>query len=504
MRIAQNTLLLYIRMLFTMGVSLYTSRIVLQVLGVNDFGIYNVVGGVVGMFGMLSNSLSSAIGRFITFELGKGNTDRLRSIFSTAINIQVLLAFGILCLGEIVGLWFLNTRMNINADRLDAATWVLHASLLTFVVNLIGTPYNAMMIAYEHMKAFAYISILEALLKLGVVFLLQVATYDKLVVYAGLLLGMAVLIQIIYGIYCKRTFAAAAYQWGIDKQLLREMLGFTGWNFIGSSSSVLKDQGVNIVINLFCGTAVNAARGIAIQVNAAIGAFVGNFMTALNPQITKSYAAGDYDFMLKLVQQGARLSFYLLLVLSLPVIILAEGILSLWLNTVPEHTVLFVRLILILAMCDALSGTLTTAMQSTGRIRNYQLTVGGLQMLNFPISYLLIKMDLFPESTVMVAIGISLACLFARLLFLRVMVRLSVRGFLKHVVRNALIVSTVSMVAPLLCYTQLTPGLGRFFVVSGVSLLSTLAVIYFLGCNWQERTFIRAKAALLLDKLRNI
>ena len=501
-RIAKNTLLLYMRMLFTMAVSLYTSRVVLQVLGVSDFGVYNVVGGVVGMFSILSGSLSSAICRFITFELGKGNGEKLKAIFSTAINIQALLAFSIFCLAEIGGLWFLHAKMNIEPDRLWAATWVLHCSILTFMVNLISVPYNALMIAHEHMKAFAYISILDAVLKLVVVFLLQLASWDKMVVYACLLLVVAIVIRLIYSIYCKRHFEACVYRWQFDKPLLQKMLGFAGWNFIGASSGVLKDQGVNIAINLFCGTAVNAARAISVQVNNAINSFVTNFMTALNPQITKSYAKGDYDYMMKLVQQGARLSFYLLLVLSLPVIINAEGILALWLTVVPDHTVLFVRLILVLAMCESLSGTLITAMLATGKIRNYQLAVGGLQMLNFPISYLLLRMHLFPESTLIVAILISLICLCTRLLFLRSMINLRVMDYMKKVLGNVLLVASISVILPVACFWNMSPGPLRFFTVCSVSLCSTLSVIYWIGCTPKERVFLQEKVAGLLTKFR--
>ena len=503
-RIARNTFLLYVRMLFTMAVSLYTSRVVLHVLGVNDFGIYNVVGGVVGMLSILSGSLSAAISRFITFELGKENLENLKSIFSTAINIQVLLAFCVFCLAELVGTWFLNAKMNIDIDRLWAANWVLHCSILTFMVNLVSVPFNALMIAHEHMKAFAYISILDALLKLLVVFLLQLSSWDKMIVYALLLLLVSIVIRLIYSAYCRRHFKECVYCWCFNRPLLKTMLGFAGWNFIGASSGVLKDQGVNIAINLFCGTAVNAARAISVQVNNAINSFVTNFMTALNPQITKSYAKGDYYYMSKLVQQGSRLSFYLLLVLSLPVILNAEEILTLWLRVVPAHTVLFVRLILVLAMCDALSGTLITAMLATGRIRNYQLVVGGLQMLNFPISYLLLRLHCFPESTMIVAILISLSCLVIRLLFLRSMIDLQVMEFLRKVLVNVFLVTLVSVILPIGCFLNMPPGLLRFFTVSLVCFVCTLSSIYFIGCSPKERQYLHDKTAFFFHKIRKI
>ena len=409
-KIAKNTLLLYFRMLLTMAVSLYTSRIILNTLGVEDFGIYNVVGGVVAMFSIISGSLSAAISRFITYELGREGYDRLKVIFSSAVTIQVILAFLICILAEVGGVWFLNTQMNIPVERVVAANWVLQCSIFTFMINLISIPYNAAIIAHERMKAFAYVSILEVVLKLLVAFALYIVIFDKLKVYAVLLLIVALIIRFVYAYYCKRHFKECTYRFIYDKEVLREMAGFAGWNLIGSSAGVLKDQGVNIVINLFCGTTVNAARGIAVQVNNATQSFVRNFMTALNPQITKSYASSDSEYLMKLLYKGSRLSFYMLLLLSLPIIIETDCILSVWLKVVPEHTVNFVRLILVLAMCESISLPLITVMLATGKIRNYSIIVGGLNMMNFPFSYLLLYWGFEPEST-------SCYCYFSRLFY---------------------------------------------------------------------------------------
>ena len=385
-RIAKNTLLLYFRMIFMMAVSLYTSRVVLNTLGVEDFGIYNVIGGVVAMFSVISGGLSAAISRYITFELGQGNTAKLKSVFSSSVTIQIGLALLIFVLAEIGGVWFLNEKMNLPESRIGAANWVLQCSILTFMVNLISVPYNAAIIAHERMQAFAYISIIEVVLKLLIVYILVIFSFDKLKLYGILLLAVACVIRIAYGIYCKRNFKECTYHFTFNKALLKEMMGFAGWNFIGAFAGVLRDQGVNIVINLFCGPVINAARAIAFQVNVAVNGFATNFMTAINPQITKSYASGDYLYMLTLVQSGARFSFYLLLLLSLPIIIETNTILTLWLKNVPEYTVIFVRLVLVFAMCEVLSGTQITALQATGNIRNYQIVVGSLQLLNLPIA----------------------------------------------------------------------------------------------------------------------
>ena len=320
-RIAKNTLLLYFRMLFLMAVSLYTSRVVLNALGVEDFGIYNVVGGVVAMFSVLSGSLSTAISRFITYELGKGNKENLNKIFSSAVTIQFGLAGIIILLAETIGIWFLNIKMNIPEVRMEAANWVFQFSILTFAINLISVPYNASIIAHEKMSAFAYISILEAVGKLTIAYLITISPIDKLIFYAILMCAVALVVRLTYGNYCKRHFSECTYHFSWDKLLLKQMFGFAGWNFIGASSAILRDQGGNVVINLFCGPTVNAARGIAFQVNNAVNQFVTNFMTALNPQITKSYASGDKEYMMTLIFQGARLSFYMLFLLSLPILV---------------------------------------------------------------------------------------------------------------------------------------------------------------------------------------
>lgn len=485
-----------------MVVSLYTSRIVLEVLGVDDFGLYNVIGGVVTMFSLISGSLSSSISRFLTFELGKGDKTQLQKIFSTSINIQVIISLIIFVLSEVIGMWFLNTQMTISEERLDAANWVLQCSIFTFIINLISIPYNASIIAYERMKVFAYISILEVSLKLVVVYLLMVAPFDKLKAYACLLLAVSLLIRFIYGLYCKRNIPECKYVCIYDKTLLSSMIKFAGWNTIGVSSAVLKDQGVNIVINLFCGPAVNAARAISVQVNTAVNSFITNFMTALNPQITKSYAAKDFQYMKTLVQQGTRLSFYMLLLLSVPILIETETILSLWLTIVPEHTVLFVRLILILAMCESLSGTLITAMLATGDIRNYQIVVGGLQLLNFPLSYAALKIGLAPEYTMVIAIAISIINLFVRLLFLQNMIGLSAKYYLKSVVGNVGVVSVCSVVLPLLVFFYLNPGLIRLLIICIVAFTNTLFVVYRVGCSQAERVFIKEKIVNLKNKLR--
>lgn len=492
--------MLYFRMLFTMAVSLFTSRVVLNTLGVEDYGIYNVVGGVVSMFSIISGSLSAAISRFITVELAKGDPDKLRKTFSASVTIQLLLSLIIIVLIESVGVWFLNAEMVIPAERLDAANWVLQFSIVTFAINLISVPYNATIIAHERMSAFAYISILEVVCKLVIVYLLKVSPIDRLVFYAILMCAVSVLIRFVYGYYCKKHFTECKFSFHFDKDLLKRMFGFAGWNFIGASSAVLRDQGGNIIINLFGGPAVNAARGIAMQVNHAIVGFSNNFMTALNPQITKSYATGEHDYMMKLIFRGARFSFYLLLFLSLPVIVSARYILSLWLGIVPEHSVLFVQLALIFAMSESVSSPLVTAMLATGKIRNYQIVVGGLQMLNLPISYVLLRIGCIPETVMIVAIGLSQCCLAARLVMLRTMIGLSARKYLREVYLNVIVVTISAAVLPVLASAVLQESFLDFVMVTLLSLMTASISILFIGFNKNEREFAISKFKYVIQR----
>ena len=498
-RIAKNTLMLYFRTILVMLVTLYTSRVVLEQLGVEDYGIYNVVGGLVAMFSILSGSLSAAISRFLTFELGKGNIERLKTVFSTSLNVQLLIAVVIVIALELVGVWFLNNKMEIPHDRLPAANMVLHISMLTFLVNLISVPYNAAIIAHERMSAFAYVSLLEAALKLGVVYLLSLVSFDKLPTYAFLLFGVALIIRLIYGTYCSRNFEECKYQFKIDKPLLKEMFAFAGWNFIGSSSGVLKTQGVNILLNMFFGTVVNAAQGIAMQVNSAVNSFVQNFIMAMNPQITKSYARGDISYMTQLVFSGSRYGFYLLLLLSMPILIETKQILSLWLTVVPDHTVNFVRLVLVESLVATLSYPITTAMNSTGKIRNYQIVVGGAYLLNVPIAYAVLKLGFASESVFIVAVLLTILALCCRFIFFKQM-ELSVIDFIKQVGIKVIIILILSSLVPIALYYYMPTGILRFISVLILGSISSISFIYLFGINKSEREIVKQQIRKITSK----
>lgn len=484
-----------------MVVSLYTSRVILNALGVEDYGIYNVVGGVVTMFSMLSGSLNAAISRFLTFELGTGNTDKLKKIFSSSITIQFALAAIIVILAETIGLWFMNAKLVIPEERMVAANWCYQFSVLTFAINLINVPYNAAIIAHEKMSAFAYISIVEAVVKLVIAWTIVVTPIDRLIYFGGMLCLLSLVLRLVYGWYCKRKFEECTYTFIYDHDLLKQIFGFAGWNFIGASSSVLRDQGGNIIINLFFGPNVNAARAIAVKVNAVITGFIQNFMTAINPQITKSYASGDREYMFKLVFQGARLSYYILLLISLPVILNTHYLLVVWLKLVPEHTVLFVQLTLIFAMCECISNPLITAMLATGKIRNYQIIVGGLQMLNLPLAYICLKFGGSPESVLYVSIFISQCCLAARLWMLRGMIGLKVISYLKNVYFNVIIVTVISAIIPLFIVRFFEESALSFVSISGIAIICTIITALIVGCNKEERQMVYTQMNKIFQKI---
>lgn len=454
------------------------------------------------MFSVISSSLSAAISRFITYELGKGNEEKLATIFSSSVTIQLGLGLIILILAEAIGLWFLNNKMTIPASRIYAANWVYQLSIFTFIINLISVPYNAAIIAHEKMSAFAYISILEIVAKLIIVYMLLWSPFDKLIFYATLMALVALIIRFVYGYYCKQHFKECTYHFIFNKELLKKMFSFAGWNFIGATSAVLRDQGGNIIINLFCGPAVNAARGIAYQVNNAISSFASNFMMALNPQITKSYAAGDKEYLMTLIHQGARLSFYILLIISLPIIINTHYILALWLNIVPEHTTLFVQLVLIFAMSESISNPLITAMLATGKIRNYQIVVGGLQIMNLPISYILLQNGYMPETVLIVAIIISQCCFGARLYMLKGMIGLSIRKYINKVYFNVIAVTILSAIIPCILSCHFNETFINFIILCTISIICTFTMIYFVGCNRKERQFILSKITAIRNKSR--
>lgn len=500
-RIAKNTLLLYVRTLFTMLVTLYTSRVVLNTLGVEDYGVYNVVGGVVAMFGFINGSMSSATQRYITFALGKGDMSQLRKVFSTALQIHVLIAALIVVLGETVGLWFMYTQMQIPAERMGAAFWVLQCSIVSTVVMIISVPYNADIIAHERMSAFAYISILEAVLKLAVVYVLVVFSYDKLILYAIMILGVQLLIRFCYSHYCNKRFDESKYRHVWDKALFKEMTGFAGWSMFGNLSGVLYGQGLNMLLNVFFGPVVNAARAVAVQVQNAVQQFVGSFQTALNPQITKTYAKGEMDDMRKLMFRSARFSFYLLFFLSLPVLLETDFILTVWLKTVPENTVVFLRIMICTSLIYSLANPLIVVNQATGKVRKYQAVCGTILLMILPVSYVCLKLGCPAYSVFVVHFVMESVAQLARMVMLRSLIGIRIRDYVKNIYIRVLSVVGLSVVVPLVVYFSMDETVFRFFLVCAVCLLSVGMVAYTVGLSSNEKSFVKAKAVGICNKV---
>lgn len=478
-RIAKNTFFLYFRSIFLLLISLYTSRITLQVLGVENYGIYQVVGGVVTMFSMLSATLSSASQRFITYALGDNDRDKLKKVFSTCITLHIVLAGIVVLLLEVLGLWFLNNKLNIPFERLSTASWVMQFSIATLFINIISLPFNALITAHEKMSAFAYISILEGLLKLGSVFLLIFIKWDKLFLYAALQFVIALAIRIAYSSYSNSHFEEARkVNLKIDRPLFYEMFSFAGWNLFGNGSLVLRNQGVDIVLNLFLGVAVNAAKGVSNQVQAAVQQLVGTFSAAIKPQLTKSIAQGDYDRAFSLINNGSRYFYLMMAIMVIPIMVCAPELLSLWLGNVPKYAVEFVQWTMVYLLLDTLSRMLMYAIISKGNIKNFQIVVGGTKLLAVPLVFLLLNLDLNPLWGIWVNIILELICLIERLYFNERLMKFDSLIYIKDVILRCLL---IFIVAYGLCYFTVMLFSGMVILKLFVSFTITMAIICLLG-----------------------
>ena len=496
-RIAKNTLMLYFRMLIIMLISLYTSRVVLSTLGVVDYGIYNVVGGLVTMMGILNGAMSVSCQRYLTYELGRGDTLRLKQIFSVCLTIFMMLSLIVILLSETVGLWFLHNKMVIPEDRMVAAGYVYQFSILACILSLMTNPFNAIIIAHERMNVYAYVSILEVLLKLGVVYLLLVIPVDRLVTYGALILISHLIVALCYVIYCWKNFAETHYCFYWEKPLFKELISYSGWNLYGSAAGLVKGQGLNILLNMFFNPAVNAARGIAYQVNSVITQFFTNFYTAVRPQITKYYAAGEIDEMLKLVFRSSKFSFYLIMIISLPIILEAPYIINLWLGQMPEYVIPFTRLIIVISAIDSLASPLMTTAHATGKIKLYQSTVGTLIIFNLPVSYVLLKLGGSPITVFYVSLCISVMCLFLRLWIVRRLVGFPVRRYVVEVLARCTLICILALIGPLVAHIILPQSFCNVVIVCCISVVTSMAVIYCVGLERHEKelvhTFINKK-----------
>ena len=502
-RIAKNTLALYARMLLMMVISLFTSRVILDSLGEVNYGIYTVVGGFVAMFSILSGPLSGAIQRFLAFEIGKEDLDGLKKVFSTSVSIQIIMAATIVIVAEIIGLWFLNTKMNIPSERMEAAHFVLQCSIATFALSLLSLPYNATIIAHEKMSIFAYISILEAVLKLGIAYLIYISPIDQLKVYSALLFGVAFIIQLIYYIYCKNKFEEARYSFKLDKTLFKEMAGFAGWNFFGSAAYMFNTQGVNMLINVFFGVKVNAARAIAVQVDTAMSQFVNSFTTAINPQITKSYASGNTDYLYKLITYGSKFSFFIMLIMVVPVVLEADTILGLWLKKVPDDTEIFLRLVILSTLASTMGNSMMTGVLATGNIKRYQIKMNVGGCLTFPLTWIAYLMGAPAFSTYIILMVMNFSLHLVRLDELKRLIDFPAKEFIAvHLTRMILVFLSVFIVPYILCYL-VSPSFLRLICTCFVSVVWSLVCMYYIGLTKDERSVLLDKAkAVINSKLK--
>ena len=501
-RIAKNTLVLYVRMLFTMGISLFTSRVILQTLGVEDYGISSVVGGVISMFTFINAAMVSSTQRYLNFELVRGDANQLRSVFSTSLQIHALIALAIIVLSETVGLWFLNEKLVIPEARMTAAMWVYQCSILSCAVSIMSTPYNAVIVAHEKMSAFAYISILDVSLKLLVVYLLVVLPFDKLIILAILNLLVQLFIRYIYTLYCHRHFPESYFQFRFNKTLFKEMFGFAGWSFWGNLAAILYTQGLNMMLNIFFGPIVNAARGIAVQVQSAVQQFVGGFQTALNPQITKNYASNNLPQMHSLMFRSARFSFLLLFFLSLPVLMETNFILTLWLKTVPDDAVIFTQIMICISLIYTTANPCIIANQATGKVKIYQMVVGGILLLILPISYVVLKLGAPAYSVFIVHFCIESLAQFSRMYMLRKLIHLPLWQYMKNIYIPIVSTVAIAIILPLVVRMQVAEGWLRFLAVGFTCVLSVGASSYFIGFTKQERVFFLDRSLRLLRNKR--
>lgn len=501
-RIAKNTLLLYFRMFLIMIVNLFTVRVVLNTLGAIDYGIYNVIGGIVMMFTFISGTMASASQRFFAFELGRKDMVQLKKTFSTTMIIYVLISIIILILAETVGLWFINTQMTIPPERMHAARWVYQFSILSFMMTMFTVPYNATIIAHENMKIYAYVSIVEVILKLLIVYLLLIFSTDKLKLYAILMFAVTTIITFIYRTYCKKKYEECHFTFYWDKTLLSKIISYSGWNIMGTLSVLGKTQALNILLNIFFGAIANAAYGISNQVQTVINSFVQNFLTAVRPQIVKYYAEGDIKELLKLTTTSSKFAFFLLYLLCLPLLFEMEFVFNLWLKNPPEYSVLFTTLLLIETLIVSLSYPLVDIVMATGNVKKYNIVVSSLILLNFPISYILFKSGFQPYYMYIVMASISSIALLARIYIIKkdLIKSFNVGHYFRNVLFPIIKIVIPSCIIIYFIHAQIPSGLTRFIIITISSVFVTLLLIIFFGLNISEKTLLKSYIVKLLKK----
>lgn len=491
-RIAKNTLALYARMLFAMFVGLYTSRVVLNTLGAVDFGIYNVVGGVVVLFSFLNSTMAAATQRFLAFEMGKGNDlSAVRKVFSASMTIHIVLGILIVLLSETVGIWFIEYQMNIPSDRITAAHIVFQFSIISCFLSIIQVPYDSLMIAHEQFGIYALFNIGAVLFKLVLVILLTKINYDKLILYAFFMMVNSILFRVIAKIYCLSKYKESRFYLVKDISLYKKIGSFAGWNLSTHGVLVVRTQGVNMLLNHFCGSLLNAARGIGIQVNGTLTQLSGNFQSAVVPQITKLFAAGRVNEMNDLAIKSSKLSYLLLILLVSPFIVDTEYVLNLWLGNVPEYAVIITRFTLAVTLIDSLSGTIGYVALATGDLKKYQLTISSVLIMVFFGSWIALAMGAEPQYAYVVEMVVLFAALFTRLWLLNGMVNFPCMKYIKEVVIKGVVMLAMSIIVAYCIQTLMEPSFLRFCCVCASSMLTTTLIGYYVILTYTEREFVR-------------
>lgn len=473
-----------------MLISLYTSRVILRTLGVEDYGIYNVVGGIVAMMGILNGAMSVATQRYLTYELGTGDEERLRKVFCASLLIYLMLCVILLFLAETVGVWFLNTHLIIPDNRINAANWVFQFSIIASINSLLTNPYNASIIAHEHMNVYAYVSIVDVLLKLLVVYLLPIIPFDRLAIYGLLILICQLIITMIYRVYCMKNFKECKFSIRTDRKLFVQILSFSWWNLFGSVALLLKTQGLNVVINMFFSPAVNASRGIAVQISHAVSQFFSNFYTAFRPQITKYYAQKDLNNMFRLVTLSSRYSYYLIFLITMPLLLETPQIISLWLGQSPDYSVVFTRLIILISVVDAMAHPLMTVVQAVGKLKLYQSVLAPLLLLNVPLSYFALRYGCPPDTVFLISLSISIVCLFLRICLVNYLVSFPVWNYISGVYVRCALVTIFASIIPSFCHYFFDKNIITLLLKVVICLFSTMLTVYFFGLDRDEKNML--------------
>ena len=489
-RIAKNTLLLYLRLFYSLLLSLFTARVLLQALGFTDYGLYNVVGSVITMFTFIRSTMGNATNRYIAYGVGKGDTEELRKLFSTCVIVHLIIAFLIVILCEAVGLWLLFNKMEVPADRLNACFWVLQLSIATCAIGVVCVPYDADIIAHEKMGAFAFISMLNSTLNLGVVFAVKYFPFDKLIFYAFLVFSIQVLNRVIYNIYCHRNFPESRFCIIVDKSKIKEMFKFAFWNLFGNMADFVCVPILNIILNMFFGPVINAARAIAVNVQGTINGFISNFELAVVPQITKSCASGNIQRMQKLIVTSSKFSYFLFFFTALPLLLEARQILTLWLGNFPDHTIAFMRITLLTLLVYSWSHILHTANLATGKIKKFQIVRGVVTFLMLPISFIALKRGAVPEVVFIVQLLTIYASQIAMLIMIHPLINLSLKEYAIEVYIRSCVVSVCAAIPSYLIFKLLPESVWSLIIVCVACVFFTAMSVFFLGINKSEKDML--------------